>query len=204
MSNQPPTDPANEPWFQSFKAGDEPRYQEVFDRYYRMVYYYTLKRLGGDYSHLDDIVSNAFTRAWNNRDKITSPKHLRNYLFRVVHDKSVSEHRKTQSFRSNAKHYATLIEETEVDTPLNLERVHAMLIDKLYQALEELPNGDVLKMAYIDGMTTRDIAAKLDTTENNVYIMKSRAIKQLRQRLGNDIPIALLLAALSALSAVPY
>jgi DNA-directed RNA polymerase specialized sigma24 family protein len=71
-------------------------------------------------------------------------------------------------------------------SPIDIERVQARLLELIYQKLEKLPGGDVLRMSYIEGKSTKQIARELDMTENNVYIIKSRSLKVLRTMLSKS------------------
>jgi len=199
----PPPENENPSWFQAYKAGSADRYIGVFQEYYRPIYVYALKILGDGHPDLDDVVNTAFTLAWEARDQIETPKHLRNYLYQVVRHRSTSVFRAQHASRKNAKRYLTQFNDTEAEIPVDLERVWSEVLDVVHKRLQDLPNGHILRMAYIDGLSTKEIATILDTTENNVYIMKSRAIKRLRDHLGKNFPLVLVLAALSFLQHRP-
>src|SRR6185437_2343303 len=200
----PPPENENPSWFQAYKAGDADRYIGVFQEYYRPIYVYALKVLGDGHPDLDDVVNTAFTLAWEARDQIESPKHLRNYLYQVVRHRSTSAFRAHHASRKIAKRYLSKFNDTEAERPADLERVWSEVLDAVQKRLQYLPNGHILRMAYIDGLSTKQIASILDTTENNVYIMKSRAIKRLRDDLGKKFPVVLVLAALSILLHRPF
>ncbi len=84
------------------------------------------------------------------------------------------------------KEWVQLAAEVETDTPVDLEHAQARLIHILHEKLDSLPGGDILRMSYLEGKTTREIAKELNTTENNVYIVKSRALKTLRPMLTKN------------------
>jgi RNA polymerase sigma factor (sigma-70 family) len=67
---------------------------------------------------------------------------------------------------------------------IDLERVQTELIEKIHQYLEKLPGGDILRMSYLEGKSTKEIADQLNITENTVYIAKSRSLKALRSMLS--------------------
>ena len=69
---------------------------------------------------------------------------------------------------------------------IDLERVQTKLIEVIFEKLEELPGGNVLRMAFIEGKSTQEIANTLAITENNVYIIKSRSLKALRNMLTKN------------------
>ena len=67
---------------------------------------------------------------------------------------------------------------------VDLERVQTELIQRIHQHLEKLPGGDILRMSYLEGKSTKEIALELNITENTVYIAKSRSLKALRSILS--------------------
>ena len=69
---------------------------------------------------------------------------------------------------------------------MDLERLQTELIQVITQHLEKLPGGDILRMSYLEGLSTREIATRLNITENTVYIAKSRSLKALRSMLTKD------------------
>jgi DNA-directed RNA polymerase specialized sigma24 family protein len=64
-----------------------------------------------------------------------------------------------------------------------MERVQARMIETILEKIDSLPAGNVLGMIYIDGKSTSEIAQELNTSENNVYILKSRRLKAIRMML---------------------
>jgi len=158
-----------------------------------------MKTLGAGNPDVDDLVNQAFTLAWEVRDRIDTPTHLRNYLYKVIQHRGVSAFRTLNASRRKAQDYLHHFDEVESGNPIDLERVWTEVIDAIYKQLDTLPNGHVLKMIYLEGLPTHEIATRLNTSENNVYIMKHRALKQLRDRLGKDFPLILVITALSLL-----
>lgn len=74
----------------------------------------------------------------------------------------------------------------EANGDIDLEKVKTQLLELLYKHLSTLNGGEVLRMAYLEGKSTREIAAEMKISENSVYIIKSRTLKQLRELLGKD------------------
>jgi DNA-directed RNA polymerase specialized sigma subunit len=77
-------------------------------------------------------------------------------------------------------------EDNVADPVVDLEQVQARLMEVIFEKLQQLPGGDVLRMSYIDGKSTKEIATELNITENNVYLIKHRSLKALRSVLTNN------------------
>lgn len=173
-------------WFHLFKEGEEQAFRQVFDKYYRPVSYFALKILNDDL-YAEDIVSETFRKAWDARLKFATARHLENFLYLVTRNGCISHLRSVRVVQSTDEGWTKLSDGDRFgETPLDLERIQARLIETIYEKLEQLPGGDVLRMSYIEGKTTREIAMELGTTENNVYIIKSRSLKALRNMLTKN------------------
>ena len=183
-----------EDWFHLFKEGDERSFRKVFDLYYRSIMYYALKILQED-TYAEDVVSESFRKAWEYRDRFETLRHLENFLYFVTRNACISYLRSDRVVQSTEKEWSRIsADELEGSSPIELERVQTNLLAVIYQKLEELPGGEILRMSYLEGKTTKEIARELNITENTVYITKSRSLKVLRSLLSkNDWLLCLLI-----------
>jgi len=173
-------------WFLLFREGDKKAFRAVFDRYYRPISYFALKILRDD-SFAEDVVSDTFRKAWDRRDKFATPRHLENFLYLVTRNSCISYLRSGRVIHSTALEWVRMAEDKDVaESVIDLERVQTKLMEVIFEKLQQLPGGEVLRLAFIEGKSTEEIAAKLDTTVNNVYIMKSRSLKALRTMLTKN------------------
>src|ERR1700742_4386635 len=125
-----------EEWFTQFKKGDEKAYEYVLDLHYRSIVYYVNQILQQD-SYSEDIATIVFFRAWENRNKIESPLHLTNYLFKVAKSASVSYLRKGKTNLKTTTSWAKLFPESEnLDSSIDLEKVYTLLIEQIFHAME--------------------------------------------------------------------
>jgi RNA polymerase sigma factor (sigma-70 family) len=158
------------------------------------VSYFALKILQDD-SYAEDIVSDTFRKAWDARTKFATQRHLVNFLYLVTRNDCISHLRSLRVAQSTDEEWIRLAgQETEKGTSLDLERVQTRLMEVIFEKLTVLPGGDVLRMSYIEGKSTKEIAMELDISENNVYIIKSRSLKTLRIMLTRNEWMFLMLA----------
>jgi len=174
-----------EDWFLLFQQGDENAFKEVFDKYYRAISYYALKILHDD-SYAEDIAIDSFRKAWDYRIRFDTPKHLENFLYLVTRNSCISYLRSDRVSESTNSEWTRINTTEEEKSPIDLERVQTRLLEVIYEKLQQLPGGDVLRMSFIEGKSTKQIASELDMTENNVYIIKSRSLKILRTMLSKN------------------
>jgi RNA polymerase sigma factor (sigma-70 family) len=184
-------------WFRRFRDGDSKAMGVAFDKFYRPVSYFALKILRDD-SYAEDIVLEVFRKAWDNRGKLDSPRHLSNFLYLVTRNDCISYLRSGKLSQIMEDEWSRLAETNEgVGTALDIERVQTGLIQAMFEQMEKLPGGDILRMSYIEGKTTREIATELKMTENNVYVIKCRSLKALRTKLSKQASLFLLLLMVS-------
>jgi RNA polymerase sigma factor (sigma-70 family) len=169
-------------WFLLFREGNRDAFQTIFNKHYRSIYYFAAKILRDD-CFAEDIVSESFRKAWDRREQFSTPRHLENFLYLVTRNSCISHLRSGRVIQATAQEWVRLAGDHEPGNPIDLERVQTKLLEVVFQKLEELPGGNVLRMAFIEGKSTQEIAAALDTSENNVYIIKSRSLKALREML---------------------
>ena len=172
-------------WFLLFRDGDKNAFRLVFEKYYRPISYFAAKILRDD-AYAEDIVSETFHKAWNRRKQFATPRHLENFLYLVTRNGCISQLRSGRVIQGTAKEWQRMAGEEESAEPIDLERVQTRLIEAIFQKMEELPGRDVLRMAFLEGKSTQEIAAELDISENNVYIIKSRSLKALRGMLSKQ------------------
>jgi len=180
------TAPIGDDWFRRFQEGEELAFRQIFDKYYRPISYFATKILNDD-RYSEDIVSETFQKAWERRDRFATRKHLENFLYLVTRNGCISHLRSLRVSQSTDEQWVKLAgaDFGQEGTALDLERVQAKLIEAILTKMEQLPGGHVLRMSYIEGKSTREIADELDISENNVYIIKSRSLKALRSILTN-------------------
>ena len=172
-------------WFHLYREGDQNAFEKVFGLYYRSIVYYASKILHQD-SYAEDIVSESFRKAWDNRSRMETPRHLENFLYFVTRNACISYLRSDRVTQSTEKEWGRMADVGQEDDVLDLERVQTELIQKIHQQLEKLPGGDILRMSYLEGKSTKEIADQLKITENTVYIAKSRSLKALRSVLSKS------------------
>lgn len=176
-----------EDWFRLFQEGKEDAFRQVFEKYYRPISFFAQKILKDDIA-VEDVVSETFRKAWDCRARFETVRHLHNFMYLVTRNACISELRAGRMTQSTAEEWGRLADNgQEPNSALDLERVQTRLIEAVYEKLEKMPGGEVLRMSFLEGKTTKEIASQLEISENNVYIIKSRSLKALRTMLtGNE------------------
>jgi RNA polymerase sigma factor (sigma-70 family) len=140
-----------------------------------------------DDTYAEDIVSETFQKAWDRRAKFATPRHLENFLYLVTRNSCISQLRSDRVTQTTAQEWVRVAGDMENSNPaIDLERVQSKVMEVIFEKLQQIPGGNVLRMAFIEGKSTKEIAFELDTTENNIYIIKSRSLKLLRTMLTKN------------------
>lgn len=128
----------------------------------------------------EEIVSEAFYKLWQDREKILSQEHIKSYLYLVTRNASYD-------FVGSAYHTSMSLEhdslpEMEGSSNLLNHIIYTELIEQIVSELCNLPaqQAEIFKMSYIQGMETQEICETLGTTTSNVYYAKSKALANLR------------------------
>jgi RNA polymerase sigma factor (sigma-70 family) len=169
-------------WFFFFREGDQNAFEKAFGLYYRPVIYYAMKILNDD-SYAEDIVSETFNKAWQNREKLETVGHFENFLYMVTRNACLSYIRSDRVAQMTEKGWWRMFNEEREGHILDLEKAHTELMESINRHLEKLSGGQIVRMSYLEGKSTKEIASKLKITENIVYITKHRSLKSLRSML---------------------
>jgi len=129
----------------------------------------------------EEIVSEAFCKLWQGRQKMTSYENIKSFLFLVTrnacYDYIGSAYHKKVSFSHDDW---TSIESKDDDMLGQI--IYVELIMQVVEELEKLPKqqADVFRMSYLEGMDTKEICDLLGTSASTVYFAKSKAMSTLR------------------------
>jgi RNA polymerase sigma-70 factor (ECF subfamily) len=173
-------------WFHRFQRGEDSAMRTIFDKYYRPVSYFALKILHDD-TYAEDIVLEVFRKAWERRRRLASPRHLENFLYLVTRNDCISYLRSDRVAQTTEDEFSRLAgSESGLEPSIDFERVQTRLMEVVFDQMQRLPGGDILRMSFIEGKSTKEIATELAMTENNVYVIKCRSLKMLRTMLSRQ------------------
>ena len=167
---------------QAFNRGDEKSFKIIFDKYYRILTYYAMKRIDDDSSK--EAVSLAFIRLFSVIRKgaiFNSEDHVRITMWKYLKQAIVSKLKPKGGFTKhitcteNIGEYG--YEEMETD---NL-RIEATLLHAIYTRSSILPKTcQKIFKAYMHGQTFEEIATEMGLSPQTVRNQKTRAISLLR------------------------
>jgi RNA polymerase sigma-70 factor (ECF subfamily) len=131
----------------------------------------------------EDLTSEIFMKALENFDSYDQERPFAVWIYRIAHNHLAD-------FYKKVKAKTVPIEEAvnEIKSPVNFIREIDLNLDmgKVKTALTNLPQKqkEVIMMKYLDDLENTEIAAIMNTTEDNVRVMQHRALQGLKFQLS--------------------
>jgi RNA polymerase sigma-70 factor, ECF subfamily len=166
-------------------AGDEQAFRGLFDSYFPRLYRFALARLDGDREAARDVVQQTFCRAIERLDSYRGEAALYAWFCQVCRNVLIDYCRVT---RRQVRTVRLVEDEPQVRALLDAlaapdtdqpdliawQRDMGRLIQATVDALPER-YGQILEWKYVDGLSVRDIAARLQLAEKAAESLLTRA-----------------------------
>ena len=154
--------------------------EQVFETFYWRLYYFA-KKLTDDTTESEDIAQEALLSFWINiKDKGTRPDNITSYLFGIVRNRCYTFNQRSQMKVDKAN---AIIEQFQISEALIEEQlIREDIFNRVYQEFGFLPaqQAEVMRLIFIEGLETNEIAQRLNMTPNNIRNHKARGIEKIR------------------------
>jgi RNA polymerase sigma-70 factor (family 1) len=164
------------------KTGNQQAFTEIYDRYAANLAGFA----GSKLYNLDDakdILHDLFVKLWENRGQIHINSNLQSYLFAMVRHRIVDKIRKNIT----REEYAFMLQSLTTANQYNIDKqVEAKeLRQTIENSLVQLPARvkEIFKLSREEGLSNREIAEKLNLSEQTIKNQISAALKHLRKSL---------------------
>jgi RNA polymerase sigma-70 factor (ECF subfamily) len=190
--------------FEQVKAGNEQAFAQLHQEYQFRLFYF-VNRLIDNPQVSEEIVSDTLLKLWALRTNFPSFNSAKTFLYVTSRNSSYDHLRHVNTTKYKA--------EIRVDSFSNLENedidedaLHKMIRNEvlmtIFKSIENLPpqRKAIIKLLYIDGMTTDEVAKSLGISQDTVRVAKFKALKELRNNTLLRKIVSLLLAIFSGLN----
>jgi RNA polymerase sigma-70 factor (ECF subfamily) len=169
---------------QEIKAGNMLAFDELYRKYSKRLYKFTYSILKTK-EEVENITQDVFLNLWLNREKVEKNSSVKYYIFTIAYNSAISIIRKKIKDLSFIEYVKTL--QDVFQEPPDLQIEYKELDEKLNEIINGLP--DQQKKVYllnrVDGLKYSEIADRLNISINTVENHISRALKKIREKLGN-------------------
>jgi len=170
----------------SSKTGiSQQAFNEIFERYYRAICYFVFQ-LTNNEQQAEDIASECFQKVWTNRMNFHESASIKAFLYKAAKNAALN-YLKSLKVRS-AAHDEILYLSEHTEDFIVAKIIKAQLLANIYDRVEKMPYKikEVFNLIYRDDLSTREIAEKLHTSEQNVRNLKTRALNVIKKSLANN------------------
>ncbi len=157
-------------------------FNEIFERYYRAICYFVLQLIKNE-QQAEDIAAECFQKVWANRMNFSELSSIKAFLYKAAKNAALN-YLKSLKVRSAAHEEILYLSEHSEDFIL-AKIMKAQLLTYIYDKVEELPQKIkiIFNLIYLDGLSTKEISKKLNTSEQNVRNAKTRALNLIKKSL---------------------
>jgi len=173
------------------KADNMFAFDVLYKKYSKRVYKFGHSILKSQ-EESENLMQDVFLNLWENRHKVEKDSSIKSYVFTITYNSAISIIRK-KARESEFVEYLKTLQEINED-PVNMELEYNELVNKLDEIIRELPQRqkEVYLLQKVEGLKYSEIAERLNISVNTIENHMSRALKTIREKLGNYSLIAIL------------
>ncbi len=174
-------------------AGDERAFRELFDNFFPRLYRFAVVRLDGDHDAASDVVQQTFCRGLDKLDTYRAEAALYTWFCQICRNVLVdycrAKNRRGQRVVLFEDHAGVRAIVDSLAGPVTDRPETAAWqrdVSRLVQAtVDALPAryGDVLEWKYVDGLTVKEIAARLEMSAKAAESLLTRAREGFRHAM---------------------
>ncbi|MBS1664953.1 MAG: RNA polymerase sigma-70 factor [Bacteroidetes bacterium] len=173
------------------KDRDETAFEALFKHYFKRLrqYAYTFVQ---DQELAEDIVQNVFFRLWEKIEVLNFSDSIAAYLYRAIYNESLNhlKHIKVKRNYQSYLHRRLKNESDNAQKKLHLDQLE----QRLREAINDLPEQcrTIFQLSRFEELRYREIGLRLGISVKTVENQMGKALKVLRARLVDFLPLLLL------------
>ena len=163
--------------------GDEQAFTEIYNRYWKPMFVVASHKVG-NLAEAEEIVQDIFLDVWHRRAELTVTTSLSSYLYTCVKYKVLNVLAKRQLALRYTKYAGTALSQADHSTEDWLQ--FEQLKEQLAEATAQLPEKCriVFQLSRTNGFSQKQIAGQLGISEKTVESHLTKALRILRNSLG--------------------
>lgn len=172
-------------------AYDDLAFERLFKEHFRALHAYANVMLR-DEELAEEMVQNVFLKLWEKRDDLNVEVSMKAYLYKMVHNACLNhfKHAKTRAKYEDYASYTQPAEEESAARKLELKELE----ERISKALNDLPQQCriIFQMSRFEELKYKEIADQLGLSIKTVENQMGKALKIMRTKLVDFLPIILL------------
>ena len=171
-------------------------FDAIYNKYCHKLHGFVLKYLKQK-EDAEGIVQEVFIKIWNSRDRINTYSSFESFLFTIAYNSTISLLRKRLS-ENKSKGNLRSFQNDSPDQSVIDEMKYEQINNKLHSLLEQVTprQKEIYLLSREEGLSHKEIAKKLDTSENTVKNHLVTILKFLRFNIKSSLPVNLLFLCL--------
>jgi len=166
------------------KSDIQQDYLNAYDAYADAIYRHCFFRVFSK-ERAEELVQDTFMKTWEYMEKGNTIDNYKAFLYRVANNLIIDNSRKKKEESLEVIMFNNPGAEPSYDGNEGMER--QVIMRDVYEAMEKLPDEskELLVMRFVDDMDPKDIAEVMDISANHVSVKLNRALKALKEVMGN-------------------
>ncbi|MGH7776898.1 MAG: RNA polymerase sigma factor [Candidatus Dormibacterales bacterium] len=168
-------------------AGAKPPFEELYREYLKRIYAYVRAQVPGE-AEAEDVTAQVFMNAYRAYPRFRPAGQTPSaWIFRIARNAALDHHRRASS---RVRLERTLAAQPEAfSDPAGLAEDRLRHAD-LMAAVAALPNRqrEVVSLRHAAGLSFREVAELMGCSEDAAKMLHHRALRALRERLGEGVP----------------
>ena len=168
-------------WIAALKEGNLQAYNELFDRYGKRLYHFSIDYLKSA-EDAEEIVQEVFLKIWDNREELSADKSFESYLFTIARNGILNTIRKSRSEQS----YMNYVKVHPGKNVLLDEELDFNELDKAYhKAIGKLSlrRKEIYLLSKEQSLSNAEIATKMNISVKTVENQMTSALSEIRKNL---------------------
>lgn len=165
------------------QRGNAKAFELLYRQYHARLFNFS-RRIIRNKQDAEGMVHEVFIAIWENREKLDENKSFSGYIFSIAKNKALNRIKKNLARKF---YFEYMQQENRLQNDIVSEIESRELMDFLLKIIQELPDStkEIFLLSRNDGLTYKQIAVKLDITENVVDHEIRKALKYIRDKLSN-------------------